>query len=92
MEDSERTRKASLALLRTQLTYFYPENSDLLQKIADLAKELGGELTPPKMDLLSGLLRDLFGATSAKKLRRAVRRLRLAVAVKWDEMMYKLGI
>ena len=69
LEDSERTRKASLALLETSLPHFYPENSDILQKIADLAKELGGELTPPKMDLLSGILQNLVGATSAKKLR-----------------------
>jgi hypothetical protein len=92
LEDSERTRKASLALLETSLPHFYPENLDLLQKIADLAKELGGELTPPKIGLLSGLLQNLCGAKSARKLRRTLRQSRLAAAVKWDEIMYKLGI
>jgi hypothetical protein len=91
LEDNERTKRIGLTFLQARLPVFYPENTEALRRMNALALELGETLTPPKLGWRAGLLHKIFGPKRGKELMIIPRRLRLAAAVRWDELMYKLG-
>jgi glycosyltransferase involved in cell wall biosynthesis len=90
LADTDRTRKASLALLQHSLPYFYPEKTELIEKINKLAFELGGNLEPPNFGWRSEFLQRILGTKKGKESMIALRKLKMAASVKWDEIMYKL--
>lgn len=90
LEDSERTRRASLALLQSSVAYFYPDKTILLEEMNTLAFELGGELMQPRFPWKVNILWRLFGWKMANKIMNAGRKLKLGAAVKWDERMYRI--
>jgi glycosyltransferase involved in cell wall biosynthesis len=90
LEESERTRRASLSLLQMSLPFFYIQKTELLKEINTLALELGGELMVPRFSWKFNLVRRLFGWKIADKAMTTLRKLRLARAVKWDEMLYRI--
>jgi glycosyltransferase involved in cell wall biosynthesis len=90
LEESERTRGASLALLQSCLEFFYPDKTELLKEMNAIAFELGGELIPPSFKWKFNLIRGLFGWKAAKEIRSACGKLKLGMAAKWDEMMYRI--
>jgi GT2 family glycosyltransferase len=91
LEVSEKTQKAGLAFLQARLPVFYPEYNEALRQMHALALELGGTLIPPKLGWRAGLLHKTLGPKKGKELMIIPRRLRFAAAVRWDELMYKLG-
>ncbi|BFU93235.1 MAG: hypothetical protein NTAFB01_44220 [Nitrospira sp.] len=91
LEDSERTRRASLSCLQMYMGYFYPDKMRLLEAIIHLASELGGELKPPACNSTFRILRGLIGWNAACAATTAHRKLRLAAAVKWDETLYRIA-
>jgi len=68
LENSERTRTAALKHLQICLINFYPEEQELLKKISELAEELGGNLTLPKLQFKYIIIKKLFGWDVAKNL------------------------
>jgi hypothetical protein len=92
LEDSERTRKASLAFLQNFMPYFYPEKSELLEEINKLATQLGGKLVPPRLGWKSELMGRVFGPKRGKEGMIALRKLKMAALVKWDSVMYRLDL
>lgn len=92
LEESEKTRNASLGLLQAILPFFYPEKADFVQRINGLASELGGQLAPPRFGWRSSLLQKWLGPKRGKELMTELRRLRMSAAVHWDKMMYKFGL
>jgi glycosyltransferase involved in cell wall biosynthesis len=92
LEDSERTRKACLSCLQYYLGYFYPDKSDLLEEINAFAIELGGKLTVPHQSLKFRLLSKIVGWKSANRILTTLRRLKLRIAVRSDEILYKSAI
>ncbi|MGZ8906046.1 MAG: glycosyltransferase family 2 protein [Methylobacter sp.] len=91
-EDSERTKKASVALLQMYLSYFYPERAHLLEEINRLTLELGGELMPPDLSWKVNFFSSLFGRKVADNIITALRKMRLNTAVKWDEILFRINI
>jgi glycosyltransferase involved in cell wall biosynthesis len=91
LEDSERTKRAGAAFLQARLPVFYPENKEAFRKMNALALDLGGVLTSPKFGRRTMLLQKILGPKKGKELIIILRRLRMAAAVRWDELMYKLG-
>ena len=91
LEDSEKARKASLAFLQARLPIFYPEHKEDLRQMNAMALTLGGALTPPRLGLRAGLLQMLLGPKKGKEIMIILRRLKMAAAVRWDKLMYKLG-
>ena len=89
VEDSERTRKASVALLQMYLPYFFPRKVKLLEELNELALELGGCLIPPKRDWKTEQLEKMLGHRRAESFITSLRKVGLATAVKWDELMFK---
>ena len=69
LEDSARTRRASVKLLQDNLHLFYPEHSGLVRRCQALANALGGNLEPPRERLHFKLARKALGWEAAKHLR-----------------------
>jgi len=91
LEDSKRTREASLSCLQLYMGYFYPDKTRLLEVMDGLASELGGELSAPRYNSRFRILKGLIGWNSASAASMAYRKLRLAIAVKCDEALYRIA-
>src|SRR2546426_361681 len=65
--------------------------SEMVNKARDLARSLGGDLLPPKENLKFLLVRKVFGWKRGKKIMVTLRKRKLAMAVKWDEMLYRVN-
>ncbi len=91
IENSDRARSAALSFLQARLPAFYPEKKAAIERLNALASELGGELRPPRLDREARLLQRLFGPEWGRGLTICFRRLRMARAVKWDELMDRFG-
>lgn len=88
LEDSERTRDASVKLLQTWLDYFYPEKKELLHRIYDLTQELGGTLSPPKLSWKYLPIKALFGWKTVKRMRRIVSNTKLRARVQHERLLH----
>jgi glycosyltransferase involved in cell wall biosynthesis len=91
VEDSERTRRASLKLLQDYLHHFYPDKTEQLEKINNLAFKLGGELQAPSYCWKINLLKWIIGLKAANNTVNTLRKLKLIIAVKRDELLYKIS-
>ena len=92
LEDSERTRSASVKLLQTGLIEFYPEHTAILEKANDLAKELGGNLVPPVLSWKYFPIKQVFGWRMAKRTLRLSRAFKVLVLRNWDKLLYEFSI
>lgn len=86
LEDSDRTRAASINLLQMQLKYFYPERKDLLEQIYALARELGGTLIPPQLSWRYLPIKALFGWKVAKQIRAIESNMRTRAHVQYEQL------
>jgi len=91
LEDSDRTRKASLKLLQTWSHYFYPEKQELVNRMNAFAKELHGELLPPDLGWKYSFIKTILGWQAAKETRDIARKIRLSSSISWDKLMYNLS-
>jgi glycosyltransferase involved in cell wall biosynthesis len=89
LEDSERTRAASLNYLQTFLPYFYG-NEALLNKLYDMAEELGGTLNPPKVSWKYRPIEMIFGPNVTKKVINNWRSAKLLARGNWDRLLLNL--
>src|SRR5262245_15892813 len=69
LEDSVRVRNACVTYLQNWQINFYPERVDLVDQLQQLARELGGELTPPGFSWKYAGLAAAFGPGVAKRAR-----------------------
>jgi len=90
-EDSDRTRAACLKYLHNRLWYFYPDKPALLEKAKNLARELGGDLLPPKESMKFSLVRKVFGWKIAKNLKNTVWRAETLALKNWDRLIFKIA-
>jgi glycosyltransferase involved in cell wall biosynthesis len=89
LEDSPRVRKACVTYFQNWLIYFYPGRPDLVEQTQQLAKELGGELSPPHLSWKYSWIRVLFGWSAAKRARMFLPGLRWSVLRAWDKFLYE---
>jgi hypothetical protein len=66
LEDSERVRAACVTYLQNWLLNFYPERSDIVQELEELAVSLGGRLEKPRLRWKYAWIKPLFGWDAAK--------------------------
>lgn len=90
LEDSERTRRASLQYLQTFLPYFYSSHDELLNSMHKLAHELGGSLTPPKVSWKYYPLEKALGPKVTKKVMNNWRAAKLLARRNLDWYLYRL--
>ncbi|MEE9304127.1 MAG: glycosyltransferase family A protein [Thiotrichaceae bacterium] len=89
LEDSEKTRQASVQHLQTFSSYFYPNQSDLLDKMYKRAYDLGGELNPPKISWKYYPLEKTFGPETTNKIMNNWRAAKLLARRNWDKYLYE---
>ena len=91
LEDSDRVRAACVNYLQTWLPEFYPERQDLVQKAAQLAENLGGELqVPPPLPWKYAWIEKGFGTELAKTARILMPRYRWTLTRTWDRLLARL--
>ena len=88
IEDSERTRIASLALLQNRVHYFYPQMHSIMKKANRLAQNHGGELVAPKESFISNLIKILFGFDRLKQIKMFKWYLTVFPYKNYDRLLY----
>jgi glycosyltransferase involved in cell wall biosynthesis len=91
LENNERTRAACIRHLQKFMFDFSPERPDLVQKMENLARELGGQLHRPQVSPKFAWIETLFGWRFAKQAQISIPRLKLYLNRYWDKVMFELG-
>jgi glycosyltransferase involved in cell wall biosynthesis len=92
LEDSPRTRAASVQLLQDWLPYFFPESHDILDEAHQLASELGGMLRLPRVKWKYWPIELVFGHAAAVRASRALPKVRALTTRNWDGLLYRLSL
>ncbi len=87
LEESQRVRAACLRYLQTSLLYFYPDRPDIVAHVEQLAQELGGAVTTPRLSWKYYWLKGLLGWTRAKKAQQVLLGLRWTTARNLDKLV-----
>jgi hypothetical protein len=90
LEDSQRTRDASVFYIRTWLPAFYPYRMDIADELKRLTLELGGRFDPPRLPWKYNWILKLFGWRLAKRAQLFGPRVRKSLRISWDEAMFHL--
>ena len=91
LEESERTRRASLIYLE-RLFHFFSEDPDLSSKACQLARELGGELSTPPESMKYSLVRHLVGKKHVKSLKYLLHSKKLGMLRSLEHAAFRIGI
>ena len=86
-QDNEATRVACLRFLQHVLIFFYSERPDLVERLAQLATRLGGQLEPPRLPWKYAWLHRLFGWACAKRTQLAYNRSKSSLLKFWDKAL-----
>jgi glycosyltransferase involved in cell wall biosynthesis len=89
LEDSDRVRKACCTYLQTWFENFYPERSDLVAELQNLAAELHGHLEEPRLRWKFAWLKPIFGWKFAKRAQRVFPQMKSALFMFMDKLMYE---
>jgi glycosyltransferase involved in cell wall biosynthesis len=90
MEDSERVRDACLRYLRTSLIYFYPQKPDIVDQAEQMARNLGGQLGPPRLSWKYSWMTKVFGWRAAKSGQRMLLKSRWSVERRLDKALFHI--
>lgn len=91
-EDSERTRRAALSHLQTFSSYFYASDGRFFKRIATMAAELDGTLSPPSVGWKYAPVQALLGPAVAKAVMRNWRTTKLIARRNLDWYLHRAGI
>jgi glycosyltransferase involved in cell wall biosynthesis len=90
LEDSDRTRRASLTYMQNWLENFHPERPDILAELQDIAAELHGRLEPPRLRWKYAWIRPFLGRRAAKWAQTVLPQCKASFIRNWDKTMYRL--
>jgi glycosyltransferase involved in cell wall biosynthesis len=90
LEDSERVRRACLNYLQTWLPDYFSEGSEWVEKAQELAKTLGGQLSPPQFSWKYSWIQTCLGWTAARRTQLQYNRIKFDVRRSWDKAMFYL--
>lgn len=88
MEDSPRVRAACVSLLNTWLMSYYPERLDIVEKLAQMAAELGGKLDAPRISWKYAGIQKCFGWVAAKRAQARYNRMKTSLLRGLDRAMF----
>jgi glycosyltransferase involved in cell wall biosynthesis len=88
LEESERVRKACLTYMQNWLGAYYPEKTDMIGELQNLAADLGGHLEKPRMNWKYSWMRPIFGYKTAKSSQMLYSQWKTGLAARWDKTMY----
>ena len=92
LEDSERVRSACLTFLQRYMIYFYPERSDIVKELEELAADLGSYLEVPRLSWKYAWIQKVFGWTAAKRAQLFYNQCKSSVMRSWDGTLLRLKI
>jgi glycosyltransferase involved in cell wall biosynthesis len=87
MEDSGRVNAACLQYLRNWLICYYPEWSEIVEEVQQIAMELGEPIGTPTLSWKYSWMRRIFGWGVAKTAQRRLRRLRWLTEKRWEKFL-----
>ena len=87
MEDSKRVNTACLQYLRNWLICYYPEWSEIVNEVEQIAAELGEPLGTPYLSWKYSWMQKTFGWHVAKTAQRRLRRLRWLTEKRWERVL-----
>ena len=91
LEESQRTRRASLIYLqRLQSYFYYADEAKMVEKTSILARELGGELIPTRLKWKWNILRRLLGWKTTRKVMNGGQKSKLMTKIYWDRLLYSM--
>ena len=91
LEDSAESRAACVKFLQDRLVYFYPENQEIINRMDELARELGASLLPPPLSWKCQMGRPCHPQFAAAKACSTVLASSTLLAGRsWDKFMYRL--
>ena len=90
MEESARVREACLKYLQMWSVYFYPTRLDLVERLQQFAKELGGKLEKPELRRKYSWIGQAFGWETAKRAESFLPNLKGRLLRSWDKVMFHL--
>jgi glycosyltransferase involved in cell wall biosynthesis len=91
LEDSERTRRASLAHLQGLLHYLDPGRGAILERANTLVKDLGGELSFPARTWKYSVMEKLVGARVARHAQSTIATSKALILRNWDRFLRKVS-
>jgi glycosyltransferase involved in cell wall biosynthesis len=92
LEDSERTRKASLILLQSMHElFYYADRFNLLEKNNMIAHKLNGELTLPKLGRQWDAMSRLIGRRTTMYIMNSARKYKFMTKINWDRLLYNMN-
>lgn len=89
LEDSERTRNASVIFLENWLKFFYPWRMDIVKEAQQLAETLGGHLGIPRLRRKYAWIEKFGSRVTAARVEEFLPNLRANVARFWDRTMFQ---
>jgi glycosyltransferase involved in cell wall biosynthesis len=89
LEDSERSRAASLKFLQSHMIYYYPERNAIVIEAEKLAATLGGQLQLPRLSWKYAWIKPLFGWVPAKRAQLMLPKVKRSFVRSWDWAMSK---
>lgn len=92
MENSERTKQASLNSLQECLIHYYLDYPDITKKVFNLAKELNGELHNPFLRWECRCIKKIFGCKTAIQAQRTLPKIKKIIHKNFDRLLYSIGI
>ena len=79
LENSIETRAACVRYLQHHMVYFYPECHDIIRENRNIARNLGGNLLPPKRSWKMWIMTMIFGWRTAKYLKNIAWRMEIKI-------------
>jgi glycosyltransferase involved in cell wall biosynthesis len=92
LEDSERVRAACVTYIQNWLFYFYPERLDLVDRLREMARGLGGQLEEPRLSWKYAWIKTIFGWRLARRAEFFLPRIRGVMQRCWDKALFRLDI
>jgi len=90
LEDSPRSRTASLDYLQRNLFYFYPDRPDIIRHAQQIARALGGELGPPHLSWDYSCIKSVIGWEMTKRIALELRTLRKSANKAFDKTLFSI--
>jgi len=91
MEESTRVGTACVRYLQTAMILFYPERPDIVQEAQSIARDLGGQLTPPVLSWKYAWIKAIFGWAVAKQVRRLLPIIRWTAQRQLDGLLFHIA-
>jgi glycosyltransferase involved in cell wall biosynthesis len=87
LEDSQRSRSASVKYLQNWLGIFHPERPDIVAQAQEMAEALGGRIAVPALSWKYAPIKTVFGWSRAKETQFRLRRMKWRVIGQWDRAL-----